>query len=104
MKLYKSMYNKTVPTIFTAIALLYYTATSMKTILIRSIRQRIYSCIVIIAVVLSRFQLTTYLHNGTTYILVVTTFDSKIQGAFSVFVTGPNSVSVNRTSEFFYFS
>jgi len=49
------------------------------------------------------FQFAAQLQFNTTYILVVTTFESNVQGAFSVFVYGSNNVSLNRTSEYLYF-
>ncbi len=55
-----------------------------------------------------RFQFISHLQVNTTYVLVVTTFDPNVQGNFWVHVTGPNNISlnrtsVNRTSEYFYF-
>jgi len=55
-----------------------------------------------------RFHLISHLQVNTTYILVVTTFSPNVQGNFSVHVTGPNKISLNRTilngsSEYFYF-
>ena len=46
------------------------------------------------------FQFTTYLQVNKMYVFVVTTFAPGIQGPFSVFVYGPNNVSLNRTSEY----
>ena len=46
------------------------------------------------------FQLATYLQVNKIYILVVTTFEPNVQGAFSVFVYGPNNASQNRISEY----
>ena len=48
------------------------------------------------------FELQTSLLNNTKYILVVTTFHQNITGTLSVLVTGPNSVNLNRISEYFY--
>ena len=48
------------------------------------------------------FQFTTHLQFNITYVLVVTTFEPNVQGAFSVFVVGSNDVSLNRTSEYLY--
>jgi hypothetical protein len=45
------------------------------------------------------FQFSTELQVNTTYILVVTTFESNVQGVFSVFVYGVNNVSLNHISE-----
>ncbi len=55
-----------------------------------------------------QFKLLTYLQANITYVLVVTTFSPNVQGNFLVHVTGPNnislnSISLNRTSEYFYF-
>jgi hypothetical protein len=49
------------------------------------------------------FHLATYLQVNTTYVLVVTTFDRNVQGEFSVLVSGPNNISLNRISEYLYF-
>jgi hypothetical protein len=46
------------------------------------------------------FQFATYLRRNMTYVLVVTTFQPNVQGSFSVFVRGPNNVSLNRISEY----
>lgn len=51
-----------------------------------------------------KFQFTVHLQVNTTYVLVVTTFSPNVQGNFSVYVVGPNNVSLNSTSEYFYFS
>jgi hypothetical protein len=50
-----------------------------------------------------QFQLTARLQLNTTYVLVVTTFFPNVQGNFSVHVTGPNNVRLNRISEYLYF-
>ncbi|CAF1216350.1 unnamed protein product [Adineta ricciae] len=42
------------------------------------------------------FKFTAYLQFNTTYVLVATTFEPNVQGAFSVFVYGPNNVTLNR--------
>ncbi len=46
------------------------------------------------------FQFATYLQINMTYILVLTTRNPNVKGVFSVFVTGPNKVSMNRTCEY----
>jgi len=43
-----------------------------------------------------QFELEISLLINTKYILVVTTFDPKVTGVFSVNATGPNSVNFNR--------
>jgi hypothetical protein len=40
------------------------------------------------------------LYNTTTYILVVKTFGSNETGAFSIIVSGPNTVNFNRMSKY----
>jgi hypothetical protein len=50
-----------------------------------------------------QFMLTTILETGTTYILVVTTFSPNATGNFSIFVSGPNNVSLNHISEYLYY-
>ena len=47
------------------------------------------------------FKFGTYLKINKTYILVVTTFEPYVQGEFSLFVIGPNNVSLNRTCKYF---
>ena len=47
------------------------------------------------------FQFTTYLQMTKIYVLVVTTFEPRVEGAFSVFVYGPKNVSLHRTCEYF---
>jgi hypothetical protein len=49
----------------------------------------------------NQFELIISLQVNTTYVLVVTTVDSRMTGIFSVIVTGPNNVSLNRISEYF---
>jgi hypothetical protein len=49
----------------------------------------------------NQFELITSLQVNTTYVLVVTTVDPRVTGIFSVIVTGPNNVSLNRISEYF---
>jgi len=49
-----------------------------------------------------QFMLTTILETGTTYILVVTTFSPNDTGNFSIFVSGPNNISLNHISEYLY--
>ncbi|CAF0858294.1 unnamed protein product [Adineta steineri] len=40
------------------------------------------------------FKLTIYLKTSITYILIVTTYDSNMTGAFSIFVSGPNNIDL----------
>ena len=47
------------------------------------------------------FKFGTYLKINKTYILVITTYEPYVQGEFSLFVIGPNNVSLNRTSKYF---
>lgn len=47
-----------------------------------------------------QFVLTTILDTVSTYILVVTTFSPNETGNFFIFVSGPNNVSLNHTSEY----
>jgi hypothetical protein len=49
----------------------------------------------------NQFKFVTSLEVNTMYVLVVTTFDPSVTGMFSVIVTGPNNVSLNRISEYF---
>jgi hypothetical protein len=49
-----------------------------------------------------QFTLTTNLQIGTAYVLVVTTFYPNETGAFSIFVSGPDNISLNRTSEYMH--
>jgi len=44
----------------------------------------------------NRFNLGDYLEINTLYILVVTTFDPKVRGPFTLFVTGPNNITLNQ--------
>ena len=48
------------------------------------------------------FHFATYLRVNIIYILVVTTFHPDVRGSFSVFVSGPNNISLNRISESIY--
>jgi hypothetical protein len=50
----------------------------------------------------TQFTLTTYLRANTTYVLVVTTFRENTVGPFSIFVSGPNNVSLNPIREYMY--
>ncbi|CAF1193465.1 unnamed protein product [Adineta steineri] len=43
------------------------------------------------------FQFTAYLHSNITYILVITTFHSNVQGPFSLIIYGSNNITLNRT-------
>lgn len=49
-----------------------------------------------------QFELQTSLLINTKYILVVTTSNPNVTGAFSVIANGSNSVTFNRISEYFY--
>jgi hypothetical protein len=51
----------------------------------------------------TQFKLITYLQSSTTYILVVTTFSAKKTGAFSIFVSGPNKISLKHVSKYLYY-
>ena len=51
-----------------------------------------------------QFKFTTYLQASTTYILVVTTSSSNAGGHFSIFVSGPDNVTLNCFSEYRYCS
>ncbi|CAF3536877.1 unnamed protein product [Adineta steineri] len=44
-----------------------------------------------------QFQFTAYLHFNITYILVLTTFHSNVQGPFSLIIYGSNNITLNRT-------
>ncbi|CAF1044965.1 unnamed protein product [Adineta steineri] len=44
-----------------------------------------------------QFELTAYLHFNITYILVLTTFHSNIQGSFQLIIYGSNNITLNRT-------
>mgnify|MGYP006973174704 FL=1 len=46
------------------------------------------------------FKLLAYLHSNTTYILIVTTFESNVAGSVEIFASGPTIVTFNRTSKF----
>jgi hypothetical protein len=50
----------------------------------------------------NQFELLTRLQVNSNYILVVTTNEPNVTGAFSLIVNGPNMVRFNRTSEYFY--
>jgi hypothetical protein len=49
-----------------------------------------------------QFKLTTCLRANTTYVLVVTTFPQNTVGRFSIFVSAPNNVNLNRIREYTY--
>jgi hypothetical protein len=51
----------------------------------------------------SQFKLEMYLNASTTDILVVTTFKPRETGEFSVVVSGPNNVSLNRFSKYSFY-
>jgi hypothetical protein len=50
----------------------------------------------------NQFKLMIQLHVDTKYILVVTSDNPNVTGAFSLLVTGPNNVSFNRISKYLY--
>lgn len=52
----------------------------------------------------NQFKLIVDLQANTTYILVVTTNHPYVTGAFSIFVSGPKTVSLNRFSKYLSFS
>lgn len=47
----------------------------------------------------SYFGFAAYLQVNTTYILMITTFYSNVQGSFKVIATGPNNITFNRIGE-----
>jgi hypothetical protein len=47
-----------------------------------------------------QFRLNIHLRGGMTYVLVMTTYQIKETGAFSIIVQGPNKVILNRLSEY----
>jgi len=49
-----------------------------------------------------QFRLNIRLSGGMTYVLVMTTYQLKEAGAFSISVQGPNKVIFNRLSEYIY--
>ncbi len=49
-----------------------------------------------------QFTLDIRLSGGMTYVLVMTTYQLKETGAFSIIVQGPNKVILNRLSEYIY--
>jgi hypothetical protein len=49
-----------------------------------------------------QFKLNIRLSGGMTYVLVMTTYDLKETGAFSITVHGPNKVILERLSEYTY--
>ncbi len=49
-----------------------------------------------------QFRLNIRLSGGMTYVLVMTTYQLKETGAFSISVQGPNKVILNRLSEYIY--
>ena len=46
------------------------------------------------------FRLAASLHINVTYILVVTTLEPNKQGPFTVFISGPDNVTINRIGEY----
>ncbi|CAF4122011.1 unnamed protein product [Adineta steineri] len=50
-----------------------------------------------------QFRFTTALETNVTYILVATTFNSNIIGAFSIFVSGPNNVDLKNISKYLHY-
>jgi hypothetical protein len=51
----------------------------------------------------NQFELISGLQTNITYILVITTFDPNLIGLFSVLLTGPKNVNLNRISKYLYF-
>jgi hypothetical protein len=51
-----------------------------------------------------QFHLVAYLEMNRTYILVLTTLNPNVQGSFTVFVSGPRNISLNRIGEYQYFT
>ncbi len=49
-----------------------------------------------------QFRLNIRLNSDMTYVLVMTTYQLKETGAFSITVQGPNKVILNRLSEYIY--
>ena len=49
-----------------------------------------------------QFRLNIRLSGGMTYVLVITTYQSKETGAFSIVVMGANKVILKRLSEYIY--
>ncbi|CAF3680571.1 unnamed protein product [Adineta steineri] len=47
------------------------------------------------------FKFIAYLHTGTTYILVVTTFSPNMTGSFSILTSGPNNITLDPYSKYF---
>ena len=45
------------------------------------------------------FQLGSYFEINKIYILVVTTFEPNIRGSFTLFIIGPNNMTLNRISK-----
>jgi hypothetical protein len=50
----------------------------------------------------SQFKFITCLQANTTYVLVIAMNYLNVTGAFSIFVSGPNNVSLNRIGEYLY--
>jgi hypothetical protein len=50
----------------------------------------------------TQLKVNANLQVGTKYILVVTTSSPNVTGAFSIVVSGPNNVSLNRIGEYLY--
>jgi len=50
----------------------------------------------------AQFKFITQLQASTAYLLVVTTYHPDVTGEFSILVSGPNNVSLNRISEYMY--
>jgi len=50
-----------------------------------------------------QFGIITYLQMNTIYILIVTTSSPDMTGPFSIFVSGPNNVILNRMGEYLYY-
>ena len=46
-----------------------------------------------------RFLPASYLEINKRYVLVVTTFDPSVRGSFTLLITGPNNITLNRISK-----
>jgi hypothetical protein len=49
------------------------------------------------------FKLIAHLQASTTYVLVVTTYSPNVTGNVSITVSGPNNVTLTRTSEYLHY-
>jgi hypothetical protein len=50
----------------------------------------------------TQVKVITHLQAGTPYVLVVTTWSPNVIGTFSIIVSGPNKVNLNRLSEYLH--